>query len=823
MAKGKHLVIVESPAKAKTINKILGSKDYVVRASFGHVRDLPKSKIGVDIDDGFKPTYVQVEKKGDAIAELRSLAKSGGDVYLCPDPDREGEAIAWHLFEMLGLKKSNSHRVTFNEITPKAIKEAFQNPRDIDMNLVNSQQARRFLDRIVGYKLSPILWTKILRGLSAGRVQSVTTRLLAEREAEIRAFRADEYWTCSCDFCELGILPDEQKKAKLPCHAGDDLRRHFFRADLKERDGKKIVSSADEMEKAKAKPDSYEILNKKESEGLVEALMYMHWEHKVSKHETKETKQHAIPPFSTSYLQQAAANRLGFDTKRTMGIAQRLYEGVNMDQGPVGLITYMRTDSFSISKDAQAEARDFIRSEFGDEYYPEKPNYYKGKKGAQEAHECIRPTHVDITPAMAKPRLQNDEFRLYELIWNRFVASQMAPGVFDSTTCEISSVLPKKYVVDGKEYETPYDGVEHTLAFRATGRVMKFDGWLRVYDRDDDDDVKLPPIRENDDLVVQKVDGDEHFTQPPPRYNEASLVKTMEQEGIGRPSTYSSIISLIQDRGYARKIGKGGKAPLEATDLGMIVTQSLVGQFPSIMDVGFTREMEDKLDEVEEGKINYVALLEEFYKGFSKEMERAKKEMPSTKDGWESDLRCPKCDGPTRRRLSKFGFFVACQDQKCKTMADIGPDGKPKAKPEAEPTGIRCDDCGGDVYYATGRFGAYLHCQSYKDKEKKCVFTMAINKAGEPHRKFKAIPTEVECERCHKQKMVIRVSARGKKNKPFLSCPGFPKCRAATDLPPEMAALGEQAMASFHEGRRKDAADLCAFRSFMEGMSPGVE
>jgi len=399
----------------------------------------------------------------------------------------------------------------------------------------------------------------------------------------------------------------------------------------------------------------------------------------------------------------------------------------------------------------------------------------------------------------------------------------MTPALFDSTTCEIVSTFPKTYVIEGKEYKNTYKedykGPDHTLMFRANGRIMKFDGWLKVYGRDDEADTRLPKVSEGEAVSVQDVDIGQHFTQPPARYNEASLVKTMEEKGIGRPSTYSSIISLIQERGYASKMGKGGKAPLQATDLGMIVTQSLVGQFPSIMELGFTRDMEDKLDEVEEGKVNYVDLLSDFYKGFNKEMEKAKNEMPSTKDGWESDLKCPKCDGPTRRRLSKFGFFVACQDPKCKTMADIGSDGKPKVKPDAVPTGIKCDDCGGDVYYATGRFGPYLHCQNYKDKEKKCSFTMTINKAGEPHRKFKAIPTEIECPKCHKQKMVVRVSARGKKNKPFLSCPGFPKCREASDLPPEMITVGEQAMTMFHSNRYKDASDMCCFRKFMESMT----
>lgn len=818
---GKKLVIVESPTKAKTINKILGAKEYVVRASFGHIRDLPKSKIGIDIDNWFVPTYVTLSEKGKAavVAELKSLAKDAPEVYLCSDPDREGEAIAWHLAEILGVPDKKLHRVTYNEITPKAIKEAFLHPRKVDMNLVNSQQARRFLDRIVGYKLSPLLWTKILRGLSAGRVQSVAVRLLSEREEEIRAFKADEYWTCFCNFCLASDADEKTRKARLPCHSGD---AQVFKAELKELGGKKIVSSAEEVDKAKAKPKDYEVLLKAKAHGMVESLMYSYWVHKVSSAETKETKQHTVPPFSTSYLQMAAANRLGFDSKRTMGIAQKLYEGADLGQGNVGLITYMRTDSFSVSKDAQQEAKDFILHNYGAKYYPDKPNYFKGKKSAQEAHECVRPTNVSVTPAIAKSKLATDEHKLYELIWQRFVASQMGPAIYDSTSVEIESLCPKEYVSDGKTCKQSIDK-DLSARFRASGRVMKFDGFQRVYGRDDESDTKLPPIKSNEEVLVQKVLVDQHFTQPPPRFTDASLVKIMEQEGIGRPSTYASIISVIQERGYVKKNGKGGRAPLAATDLGMIVTQSLVGHMPLIMDVGFTRDMEDKLDDVESGSVDYIKLLGDFWKDFEKQLKAATKSMPSTKEGWKTDQLCPKCSGAMTRRISKFGFFYACQNEKCKAMMNVGADGKPEEKRDSEPTGIKCDKCSGDVFFAKGRFGPYLHCGGYRDKENPCKFTMTINKAGECHRKMTPLPTEVDCPKCKKLKMVVKVSNRGKKNKPFLACPGYPKCRAADDLPEEMKALGEQAMTNFYELRGKDKHDQELFKDFMSKQEPESE
>jgi DNA topoisomerase I len=808
----KFLVIVESPTKAKTINKILGSKDYVVKASYGHVMDLPKSKIGVDIEKGFKPTYVPIKEKGkDAvIAELKKLANEAEMVYLCSDPDREGEFIAQSLKDLLGLKDSEALRVTYNEITPKAIKEAFQKPRKIDDNLVNSQQARRLLDRIVGYKLSPLLWSKILRGLSAGRVQSVAVRLVAEREAEIQAFKADEYWTVKGNFCQEILVAD-----KRPYHVkpGEVKPDQFFHAELREYAGKKVVSSAEDMEKSKEKPAAYIVMDKDYVEwSVVEVLMYGDWTHRVSKYETKETKQHTVPPFSTSYLQQAAANRLGFDTKRTMGVAQKLYEGIDMGSGHVGLITYMRTDSFSVSKDAQEAAKQFITCKYGEKYYPDKPNYFKSKKGSQEAHECIRPTHVEITPAETKGKLGQDEQKLYELIWCRFVASQMAPAVFDSTTCEVSSHKPE---IKGKEPEL-------TALWRANGRLMKFDGWMKVYGKEDAD-AKLPVLAEGEGVVVQKLYPEQHFTQPPARFNEASLVKLLESEGIGRPSTYASIIGVIQDRGYVQKLGKGGKAALKATDLGIAVSGALVGHVPSIMDVGFTREMEEKLDEVEEGKVDYVEMLGAFYKGFEKELKKAQKEMPTTKEGWPSDHKCPKCSGVMRKRLSKFGFFVACQDEKCGTMANIGEDGKLQEKKPPEATGIKCDACGADVFYAKGRFGPYLHCSNYKNKDAPCAFTMTINKAGEPHRKFKPIPTDNECQKCKKTKLVVRVSNRGKKNNPFLSCPGFPKCRHAEDLPEAMAAVGADAMKQFVELREKDKHDLETFKEFMQKQQEAEE
>jgi DNA topoisomerase-1 len=777
-SKIKNLVIVESPHKAKTISKILG-KEYTVMASQGHVADIASAKgkgyIVEGVSDDFDVKYGPILRKEPIIKELSKAAAIAEKVFLCSDEDREGEAISWNIFEMLGLKKSGTRRVTFNEITPKAITEAFKHPRDIDMNLVNSQQARRILDRVVGYKLSPLLWDKIKRGLSAGRVQSVAVKLLAEREKEIAAFRSDEYWTVS------GSVGTS--------FAGGTAAKPFP-TNLRAFDGKPVVSSAADVEKAKSGATMAWLKGKSAADSVLAAVKGRPYV--VSASDTKETAKSAAPPFNTSSLQQASANRLGYDAKKTMMVAQGLYEGVDVGSGPIGLITYMRTDSFSVSKDAQADCKKFVESSYGPGFYPSKPNYYKSRAGAQEAHECIRPTDVGLTPDKIRHKLSSEQAKLYELVWSRFVASQMAQAIYDCTTIDVSTS-------DGKAPEA---------TFRSTGRVIKFAGWTMAYgvDEDDDKESSLPAIPAGRPAeLVDPVAGEQHFTQPPPRYNDASLVKTMEKEGIGRPSTYASILTVIQDRKYAEKMGHGGKAPLKATDLGMVVTDCLDGCFPSVMDIGFTRDMESKLDEVEEGKVGYKDVLKGFYGGFEKEMDSAKTAMKSTKGGVETKHPCPKCSKKMFRKLGTFGFFLACPDEKaCGHTMDVDADGKPKDRAPLTPTGIKCEKCGRDVVRATGRFGPYLCCSGCMSKPtKECDFTLKLSKAGLPLCKVEGIKTEIGCEKCKKTKMLVRATRFGK---PFLACPGFPKCRHAADLPESMKAEGEEIQKRWAAKKEKEKA-----------------
>ena len=838
---GKNLVIVESPGKIKTIGKVLG-KNYVVKASIGHIRDLPKGKgkgtnakdiIVAGIAKDFTPTYVNVEAKKKVISDLKKAASSADKVYLCPDPDREGEAIAWHLAEALELPPEKIVRVTFDEITPRGIKAGFAAPRQIDMDLVYSQQARRILDRIVGYKLSDLLWVKIVRGLSAGRVQSVAVRLLVEREKEIQAFIAECYWTVSAQFAHTGKI---------------------FDASLRAIDGKQVVSSADDLGKFKSGGMGTTgasgivrtlIGTAEEATAIAAALRVAKYE--VSYYEVKEVQDRPYPPFATSQLQQAAANRLGFDAKRTMRIAQQLYEGVNLgDEGQVALITYMRTDSFRVSPDALKECRDEIGSRFGAQYLPEKPNYYSARAGAQEAHECIRPTHVEMAPDSLKSVLTDEQFKLYRLIYQRFVASQMVPAVFDATTADIAALGANT----------------RNAVFRATGRVLKFDGWLAIQggirashveasaaDREKgdelDDDVSddaeesksakapvakfdkapakaekkpgsqiLPPMKNGDKPKLEKLDPEEHFTQPPPRYTEASLVKKLEREGIGRPSTYATILSTIQDRGYAQKLGQGGRGSFMATPLARVVTDSLAGHFPSIMDLGFTRDMEEELDKVESSHLDWRKALQDFYGPFSKELAAAKIDMPNTKETSEpTDTKCPECGSMMEKRLSQYGFYLRCsRAPECKATYRLDAQGNIQEKIGPKPTGLKCDLCGSDVVKSVGRFGAYLHCVKYSDKQ--CTFTMKLNKENHPLRKFAPIPTALKCEKC-KSPLVVRVTFRGKNRRPFLSCSNFPKCRHAADLPPELAKQGEMAMAQWAVIDAKNKRDLPIFMAAM--------
>ncbi|HYF49413.1 MAG TPA: type I DNA topoisomerase [Planctomycetota bacterium] len=834
----KNLVIVESPGKVKTISKVLG-KNFVVKASVGHVRDLATSKkddkqkdhIVNGVAKDFTPIYITLPNKAKVVEDLKKAAKGAEKIYLCPDPDREGEAIAWHLAEALRLEPERIVRVTFDEITPRGIKAGFSSPRNINMDRVNSQQARKVLDRIVGFKLSNLLWDKIVRGLSAGRVQSVAVRLLVDREKEIQAFIAEPYWTVAATFLH---------------------EKTTFDANLRALDGKQVVSSAEDLSKFKSGMGQMGssgivrtlIKDAEEANAIVEALRKASYA--VSFYEVKEVQDRPYPPFATSQLQQAAANRLGFDPKRTMRIAQQLYEGVPLgDQGPVALITYMRTDSFRISPDALNECRDQIKKLYGDKYIPEKPNFYASRSGAQEAHECIRPTHVEMTPQDIKQYLSDEQFKLYKLIWERFVTCQMVPAIFDATTADIAASGPNT----------------RNAVFRATGRVLKFDGWLIVQggaaaaaaaahveasaaDREKGDEAEtpqeeesgsqpaqaaapakkpakkktgsqlLPPMKVGDKPELQSITPEEHFTQPPPRYTEASLIKKLEREGIGRPSTYASIISTIQERGYVQKLGTGGRGSLMATPLGRVVTERLEGHFPTIMELGFTRDMELELDKIEETHLDWKQVIKEFYGPFSKDLEKAKKQMTSTKEqGEPTDVKCPDCNSPMEKRLSKFGYYLRCtKAPECKATYRLDAQGNIQKKEGPQPTGIKCDLCGSDVVKSTGRFGPYLHCVKYANKE--CTFTMKLNKEGHPIRKFAALPTDRACEKC-KSPLVVRVTSRGKTRRPFLSCSNFPKCRAAADLPPELAELGEKAMDQWRASDAKNKRDLALYQAVL--------
>src|ERR1700682_1186432 len=699
---GRSLVIVESPAKAKTINKYLG-RNYSVKASYGHVMDLPKKVLGIDIAHGFEPTYEVSPSKTAVVQALQKAASTADAVYLAGDPDREGEAICSHLADVLsgpklefpeegveenaetngtgkkGKKKAkkpvkkvvakgkpviarkNIFRVMFNEITPKAIKAAFEHPGEINTNLVDAQQARRVLDRLVGYKISPLLWDKVRRGLSAGRVQTVALRLIVDREVEIRAFNPVEYWTLHA-ILAAGEPPVFE--AKLTKFNGEDVEVH----------------------------------TQAEADAIVAATRSAAW--KVASVAQKEKRRFAPPPFTTSKLQQAAYNRLRYTAKRTMGLAQRLYEGVEMGQeGSVAPITYMRTDSVRVSNDALEQVRGVIGSSFGQTYLPEKPNFFKSKKDAQDAHEAIRPTDAALTPADVKPFLSEDLFKLYQLIWQRFVASQMVPAVFDQTTIDI-------------------EAGDYTL--RATGSVQKFDGYLAVYqvstgdDEDAEPDTKalLPRVAEGEILRLETLRPEQHFTEPPPRYTEATLVKELEEKGIGRPSTYASIISTIVDREYVTK-DQGRFTP---TMLGEKVSVLLVKSFEDIFDVGFTARMEEELDEIEEGKLPWKKSVKEFYGRFAQDLEQAKGEMESYKAGIPTGQKCEKCgQGDLLAGISRHGFFLGCSRYPdCDFIRNLSPE-LPAEGPDGEAKIENCDNCGHEMIIKRGKWGAFLACTGYPD------------------------------------------------------------------------------------------------------------
>ncbi|MBV8867409.1 MAG: type I DNA topoisomerase, partial [Acidobacteriaceae bacterium] len=691
----KSLVIVESPAKAKTIGKYLG-KQFVVKASLGHVKDLPKKDLAVDVERDFAPRYEVIEGKKKLIAELKQVAKGMDSVYLAADPDREGEAICWHLKEELEPKKSEKpaiFRVMFNEITANAVKKAFDKPLAVNVNLVDAQQARRVLDRLVGYKISPLLWDKVRRGLSAGRVQTVALRLIVDREREIKAFEKQEYWTI-------------------------DVSLHAKKPPLLTARLNKVGDNAPEVK------------SEATASGIIADLDNAAYT--VKSVTTREKKRNPVAPFITSTLQQESSRKLRFSVKRTMMLAQGLYEGKEIGkEGSVGLITYMRTDSTRVSEDALAEVRSVIAERYGADYLPASPNAYKTKKDAQDAHEAIRPTSVLHTPESLEKFLAEDELKLYRLIWMRFIASQMNPALLDQTTIDINA--------NGKS-NTPY-------IFRATGSVLKFDGFLKVYEEgkdqkdDDDEDLKhkLPVVTEGEALRFKEILPEQHFTEPPPRYNEATLVKKLESDGVGRPSTYASILSTIQDREYVKK--EGGK--FHPTELGMVVTDLLLESFNDLFDIKYTARMEEELDEIEEGKIEWRVAMADFYGRFQKDLEHAERHMTDVKRMEKpTDLSCEKCGKAMVIKWGKHGSFIACTGYpECSNTREIAMeslDGE-KAEVHEQDEAEYCENCGRPMVLKKGRFGQFFACSGYPD----CKTTKQIG--GEQR---KDVPLEEKCPQC---------------------------------------------------------------------------
>lgn len=715
----KNLVIVESPAKAKTLQKYLG-KDFEVKASVGHVKDLPKSRLGVDIENGFEPEYEVMHGKKKVISELKSAAKGKENIYLAPDPDREGEAIAWHIAEELGTGRAKIHRVLFNEITKRSVAEAIEKPTTLDRHLYDAQQTRRILDRLVGYQISPILWDKVRRGLSAGRVQSVAVRLICEREKEIRAFVSNEYWSVT---------------AKVEGEAPPPFSARLLR-----------------IGENKLDPEKFRIENQAAADALVARLRGVPFV--VSRVERKERRRFPTPPFITSRLQQEASRKLGFQPSRTMRIAQRLYEGVELgEQGAVGLITYMRTDSTRSAPEALQEARGFVEARFGKEYLPAEPIQYTGKKGAQDAHEAIRPTSMDNPPERVASFLSKEELALYTLVWNRFVASQMVPAVFDQTSVDITAA--------------------DTL-FRATGQVMKFDGFIRVYtegrdderaeEDDDESERQLPRLLEGEVLRLHELLPEQHFTQPPPRYTQATLIKALEENGIGRPSTYASIMGTILNKEY---VVEDKSKRLRPTDLGLLVTDLLLKAFADILNVEFTAKMEEDLDRVEEGAEPWREAMQKFYAPFKQDLDTAKEKMPDVKRaGQPTDIPCEQCGAKMVIKWGRNGEFLACPNYpKCKNTKNFSRDDEGGIRiDEPEVLDEKCDACGKPLQVRFGRYGKFLGCSGYP--ECKTVRPLVRPK-----------PTGVTCPDC-KQGEILEKQSRG--GKTFFSCGRYPECKFAT-------------------------------------------
>ncbi len=735
------LVIVESPAKAKTISKILG-KDYQVKASVGHVRDLPRNKLGVDVRKNFQPQYVILQEKEQVVAELRQLAKAANKVYLAPDPDREGEAIAWHLSELLDLPSTKLHRVAFNEITKDAVTLAMSKPRKIDKNLVDAQQARRVLDRLVGYKISPLLWRNV-NGRSAGRVQSVAVRLICEREEEVQNFKAVEYWSIKAEL--------SRKNAK-----------QTFIAPLYKYKDKRVISASD-----KPSANAFFVESKEKAQQIVKTIEKESFS--VSALLEKTGKRQPQPPFITSTLQREAATRLGFTVKKTMQVAQSLYEGVELGtQGPVGLITYMRTDSTRIAPEAQQEALRYIKDRYGKNYCPDKPRVYERKvKGAQDAHEAVRPSYIDRAPETIRQYLSSDQMKLYKLIWERFMASQMTACELSTRTAEITAG-PAVFRASSTDVTFAGFTIVYSVAIRPTtdesGETNKQDGESDTADSADSDATasSLPEgINKGEELKLKELLQGQHFTQPPPRFNEASLVKTLEELGIGRPSTYAATVNTIVDRKYVEKQNK----TLIPTKLGQAVNKLLVEHFGAIIDVGFTADMEAKLDRIEENKVDWQGMLQEFYLPFGETLKKAKENMD--KVIILSDQKCPNCGQAMAIRSSRFGQFLGCVGfPECKTKIALTKDGQPV--PGDRPSEEKCRTCASPMLIRYGRYGDYLACSATDCKEQRPILKL----------------TGVDCPRPDCGGQIIQKKSR--MGKIFYGCSNYStkKCETAFWYPP---------------------------------------
>ncbi|MEK7992982.1 MAG: type I DNA topoisomerase [Planctomycetota bacterium] len=745
-ASKKSLVIVESPAKAKTINKYLGP-EYEVKASMGHVRDLPSKGLNVDIENNFEPTYDIMPGKARTVTLLKAAAKKCDKLFLATDLDREGEAIAWHLAELLGVPEKRTYRVIFNAITQSAIKRAFAEPGKLDMDKVMAQQARRILDRIVGYQISPLLWKKVTRGLSAGRVQSIAVKIIVEKEKEIRRFEPKEYWLIPAVFTtdlkndysrqwlDFIATPTPSDKSPTLAEQSKWLTEHnAFKAEL--------CKIGDEEFKASDKEHAERVFN-----AIKDA------EFKLADAETKQSVSNPSAPFITSTLQQAAANRLGFATKRTMRVAQQLYEGIDLgSMGSLGLITYMRTDSTHLSGEAIGEVRKYINTNIGPAYLPEELRFYASKKNAQQAHEAIRPTDVDLTPSDIKSFLTDEQYKLYDLIWRRFVACQMASAVWDVTNLKIAA--------------------QTSLGccwYRTSGRVLVFDGFTKIW-LVASTEQELPPVKAGQKLSAVDIRAEQHFTKPPARFTEAGLVKALEKEGIGRPSTYASIISTIQERGYVEQREK----KFYATDLGEVVTEKLNEYFPKIMDIAFTRYMEEQLDKIEEQHVNWLGVLKDFYGPFKESLETAQAQMKHAKaEVTPSEYECPKCGKPLVYRFGKNGRFLSCSTYpQCTFASPCDRDGKMVKEKLSE---HECPQCGKPMVNKRGRFGPFLGCSGYPE----CKTILKLDKQGNVlPPKAPPEPTGLKCYKCKEGELVIRQSKKG----PFMGCNRFPKCRTIVSI-----------------------------------------